>query len=826
MDRSNGIWDVVLLWGISSDGTRLCAFTIVPPTRTVLVGGGREDEGGRGDATVSPMYTIPLGGGDLSLACHLRVTPMLEGSSLRQDFGGSSSPSIHRGGPDIHAMFATPEKQQVMSPVSRGGGGEVDAQVVIAVTGARVRAWRIQVCADNDGLPQIIDRSVRGEGDADLGEEPWCLASLDQMDTTWAGQSALLVTGCVSGLRAWECGGTGSIVDAGHIFEAKEGELKNVTQACLVTAFELFVIASDGTSGEEGSSSSRGVMLARDSDRCWREREEIFARDAGVGGGARAASFLCGDGSAIIAIVDVSGVTLVAPHPWSWEEYEGEKSGSGWGNRDTAAVGERFARKWAIIRHVPLTGFPQNAPQPREGFGKPRGVGHVGWGAEGSLFTSMVGAEGSRGRTVMLSAGMYVPPTHIGSSYKSKAKHMLMSPMRKALTMSRKGAGGGTALWTKVDGIRGGAGCVYYHPSILRHAVLCGQIDEAERRLKRLLEELREQGDFESYFGEKDSGVDSAGGYGDGFGAGVGGGDAVLGGVGDEEPGKKQTVDFGAGKWEGVDFGAVRKICGMGMPAASKIKPVSALVAKEPRLAMLFPGGCGPTDGTNWEEIGAFIDSIESSRNSNSNSNSNGGGGNGVGGNFGQGGPQSSGRGIGKGKITCEDARELGKRVARAMDAGGTGGLEGVGPEAGRQLLGFISAIASLREGVLAEAFDEEALPLFVLGMSASKLPNDGPAGTVPSLAMALAIHSEAQDVILPQAVPTEVGWESFHAPLWVRSTEALREYAERVGRAEYQRSKDPWAAALYFVLARKTGALSRLFKANSEDRVADFLNR
>lgn len=38
--------------------------------------------------------------------------------------------------------------------------------------------------------------------------------------------------------------------------------------------------------------------------------------------------------------------------------------------------------------------------------------------------------------------------------------------------------------------------------------------------------------------------------------------------------------------------------------------------------------------------------------------------------------------------------------------------------------MGLISAIASLREGVLAEALDEEALPLFVLGMAASKLSN------------------------------------------------------------------------------------------------------
>lgn len=225
MDRSNGIWDVVLLWGISSDGTRLCAFTIFPPTRAVFVageGGGEEEEGGRGGATVAPMYTIPLGGGDLSLACHLRVTPILQGGCGPPGLGGLLSPSGPKRGPDIHAMFASPERQQVMSPVSRDVGGEVDEQVVFAVTGARVRAWRVEVRADNDGLPQIVERGVRGEGVGDLGEEPWCIASLDQMDTTWAGQNALLVTGCASGLRAWEYGGTGSITDAEHTFEAKE----------------------------------------------------------------------------------------------------------------------------------------------------------------------------------------------------------------------------------------------------------------------------------------------------------------------------------------------------------------------------------------------------------------------------------------------------------------------------------------------------------------------------------------------------------------------------------------------------------------------------
>lgn len=83
--------------------------------------------------------------------------------------------------------------------------------------------------ADTDGLPKVI--VWEDAGTLTLPDEPWCLASLDQMDRTWKGLTPFLVTGGGWGLRVWEVV-EGSMRDAQHTFDLGPHKKLQATQVC------------------------------------------------------------------------------------------------------------------------------------------------------------------------------------------------------------------------------------------------------------------------------------------------------------------------------------------------------------------------------------------------------------------------------------------------------------------------------------------------------------------------------------------------------------------------------------------------------------------
>lgn len=66
--------------------------------------------------------------------------------------------------------------------------------------------------------------------------------------------------------------------------------------------------------------------------------------------------------------------------------------------------------------------------------------------------------------------------TNVHLHLHGKEKCLLQSHLVKLRHFRRSDGPQVPALWTLLDTVRGGAGVVYYHPSLLRQEILCGQV--------------------------------------------------------------------------------------------------------------------------------------------------------------------------------------------------------------------------------------------------------------------------------------------------------------------------------------------------------------
>lgn len=175
-----------------------------------------------------------------------------------------------------------------------------------------------------------------------------------------------------------------------------------------MTSWELLVI------GLDPSGTTRGIILTRSENATWNFREEL---QIPMAQSTRVSSFLCGDGSALIALLSPQALSLLAPEPWSWDQWDREiEIEGGWGFRYGGCGGqerERYARRWSVIRSVQLsTGTDDARTTPLTGNEtKPKGIGHVGWVCDGSVVASV------GNRTVLLSSGIYQPPRSLSSQF-------------------------------------------------------------------------------------------------------------------------------------------------------------------------------------------------------------------------------------------------------------------------------------------------------------------------------------------------------------------------------------------------------------------------
>jgi hypothetical protein len=144
--------------------------------------------------------------------------------------------------------------------------------------------------------------------------------------------------------------------------------------------------------------------------------------------------------------------------------------------------------------------------------------GAIGWAADGSL---VVQGGGTRDRAlIFIGSGSYQPfpkgsrvqaeekkavqvdadgilDMHFGHESHCDGSKSALHPLESASKDGSARPGSceevraRAGLWTQLDAIRGGPSVVYYHPTLILHCILMGQLADAAGRLKGLLDELQ-----------------------------------------------------------------------------------------------------------------------------------------------------------------------------------------------------------------------------------------------------------------------------------------------------------------------------------------------
>ena len=97
----------------------------------------------------------------------------------------------------------------------------------------------------------------------------------------------------------------------------------------------------------------------------------------------------------------------------------------------------------------------------------------------------------------------------------------------------------------------------------------------------------------------------------------------------------------------------------------------------------------------------------------------------------------------------------------------------------------------------------------------------------VDSAAASWAFHSQSQaELISLIGDCCRLDWNRIRSsalPLWCRENLLCRQLIEKLARAEFQRSKDPMKAAIWFCILRKEKVLAGLFKSVKNVKMAEF---
>ena len=109
--------------------------------------------------------------------------------------------------------------------------------------------------------------------------------------------------------------------------------------------------------------------------------------------------------------------------------------------------------------------------------------------------------------------------------------------------------------------------------------------------------------------------------------------------------------------------------------------------------------------------------------------------------------------------------------------------------------------------------------------------PPPRPKTYVPGVDVLWALHSDAQDALVPAVVPpARVTWDSLRAngvALWLKSDEELRKCVDAAAKNQYvSASRNPMACMLLYLAQgmQKLPLLTALFKVSTEQKVAGFL--
>jgi hypothetical protein len=786
---------------------------------------------------------------------------------------------------------------------------KVTQHVLIVITAGWLHALRVSVGADAQGHPKVLDHVAVGSVDMQ-GQPAGCLSPVAELDWSWRGGEGggpTLLGFHMGVVVRYEVKRESVSVTKEPLHPADSvllARLRTILQVSSISAREIVLLAVDSEEASVGGDfqNTVGYVLECKSTATWR-MHSVFPFC--VSKHAKVSSYLTGDGSTILALLDVDKIMIFSPIPPSFsagiyaEEWTGpggklekQKWKDGVKSTDTVLhsivsnAGDRFFRRWILIREVSLGEDPTHRHEPW-GAAVPTAASSVwtrclAWCRDGSLVFF-----GPQRRMSMLAAGVDSGSDWKGASDTQSHSQAIgadgvggnagrgssatdsCSQMKAAGERTTRHSMPSQALWSIIDLIRAGPSSVYYHPTILEHALLLGRLSDVEQRLNALLAELRGH-DIGSWqcgpvycrpFFTSDSGADSPGeSEGKDFRIST---PAVC---------KAPTVDQSKiAALKGVDLSPLKRLAGMKLADASKVGPASALISRQPMLLHLLPDDglhlwdkqqAKLTAAPDWKALLQSIEDAETEAEAASGDSREIAAAPGVrepqtqvgcGGHEG-GNPRTDlaagqesilGKDDAAQLVACLRSKLAEYRGAKSSDSSWPSAIAGavVGPDY-RELHGLsrleLMRLIALIEGVR-EAREESLLGLDQSGLTflvacrswhhlSKSLRAQGLDAVSPALnghTVCYALHSDAQDVLVDRGLmDCGAALEGLSVPLWLDSTPRLRAYTERIGRAEYLARQDPLDALLYYVLARKVSLLQGLFKKAGQEKVSLFLQR
>jgi hypothetical protein len=376
------------------------------------------------------------------------------------------------------------------------------------------------------------------------------------------------------------------------------------------------------------------------------------------------ASFLPGDGNLLLAVMNVGRISILSPLPSSRAAgiYDVE-----WTSLDRPRLAQASSMKqfheMGVSDHVPISSVVAQQALPdwiciREGrmiaseaivansgcsgiinpgrnlISKADSMhddtapptpyklhGKISWSSDGSVVCA-----GTRGGLFVLTAGIADGGAGLDAAHTDRSRGTSHLPRSGTDGSARDEAECSPddsnqplpALWNMLDLLRTGPSSVYYHPTILEHAILLGRLSEVEERLTALLIELRDacvspgfsrprfappdlndtetnmRANKHNLYGQTPS-SDS--------------GDSVRL---ETNPSANQMHNASKAassttahyeRLRGCDLGPLKKLAGMKLSETSKLGPASALISRQPALLMLLPD-----DGRRvWDEQAAKL---------------------------------------------------------------------------------------------------------------------------------------------------------------------------------------------------------------------------
>jgi hypothetical protein len=764
---------------------------------------------------------------------------------------------------------------------------KITQHVLVVITVGRLHALRVSVGPDAHGHPKVLDHVVVGSLEMQ-GEPAACLSPVAELDWSWrgAGNGGPTLLGFHLGAVVRYVIKRESISvskEPLHTADAVfQGRMGSILQVSSISAREIVLLAVEPEGASEGEAVQNTVayVLECKSTASWRVHSLLPPYLSKY---AKISSYLTGDGGAVLALLDVDRIMIFAPRLQSrpagifaeeWtgpggkpEKYKRECEGKVADNNlhDIVSNGwVRFSRRWTLIKSefvgkdLSLTQQPSTTAVPT--VATRAWTRCLAWCRDGSLVFF-----GLQRRMAMLAAGADSSPGLKGVSgirFRGNSENAEQGN-GAAEVKSEEATRPTQALWSIVDTMRVGPSSVYYHPTILEHALLLGRLSDVEQRLNALLTELRGQ-DLEKWqcgpaycspFFSSDSAIDSTE---------ASGGDEFI--MSSPAACKAPTVvrsKFAALK--GVDLSPLKRLAGMKLADASKVGPASALISRQPVLLHLLPeAGLHIWDkqqaklsaAPDWK---ALLQSIEDAEIEAENFSVHGreeavtpvvlmqstnvecDGHDGTHGSADRERVPILGKDNAAQLVACLRATlaEFPGSSSSNMDWPVPNEIPGAVVIPGLHRFELMRLIA-LIEGVR-EAREESLLGLDQSGLTflvacrtwhhlSEMLRAQSLETALPTLnghTVCFALHSDAQDVLVERGLMDDgAALESLSVPLWLESTPRLRAYTERIGRAVYLVRQDPMDALLYYVLARKVSLLQGLFKKAGQEKVSLFLQR